>query len=198
MKKHTSNSAWKQGVIIGMLSATVVLSGCENNDNPAPAVQGQQPTPQQPLPPTGKIPLETLKARLFDDPENPKLLAALGDAYFESRRFKEAIPAYEKATGINPKDTDTLNDLGLSYFYTGNPDAALTTLNKATMADPSYKFAWLSTGYVLVSLGRYNEAVTPLTKAKELDPNGIIGQEAEGFLKKIEELKAQGLAKEDK
>jgi tetratricopeptide (TPR) repeat protein len=177
-----------------LLSSAIGIAGCENSGNQAPpAAQIQQPAPQQPHLPTNKIPLETLKASLFDDPDNPKLLAALGDAYFEQRRFKEAIPVYEKAVGISPQDTDTLNDLGLSYFYTGNPDAALTTLNKATSADPNYKFAWLSTGYVLVSLGRYDEAVAPLTRAKELDPSGIIGQEADGFLRKIEELEAKGL-----
>jgi tetratricopeptide (TPR) repeat protein len=135
--------------------------------------------------------IEAVKAALFDDPENPQLLAALGDSYFEAQRFQEAIPVYEKVLKINEKDVDTLNDLGLAYFYTGNPDSALSTLNKATSSAPDYKFAWLSTGYILVSLGRYDEAVAPLTKAKELDPAGTVGKEAANFLNKIEQLKAQ-------
>ena len=185
----------KLSALSGALFAAIILSGCEGGNEasstmaPAPAQQSA-PSPH-PDAMSKSAQIEAVKAALFDDPENPQLLAALGDSYFEAQRFQEAIPVYEKAVKANAKDVDTLNDLALAYFYTGNPDAALTTLTKATSSMPDYKFAWLSTGYILISIGRYDEAVTPLRKAKELDPIGTVGMEADNFLKKIEQLKAQ-------
>lgn len=185
--------------IFGILLASIALGGCDGGKEPETATSSAAPQGQQQqyankphptiLSKTEQI--EMVKARLFDDPENPALLAALGDSYFEAQQFAEAIPVYEKVLEITPEDTDTLNDLGLSYFYTGNADKALSTLAKATTAAPNYKFAWLSTGYILTSVGRYEEAIAPLNKAKELDPNGRIGQEADNFLMKIQQFKAE-------
>jgi tetratricopeptide (TPR) repeat protein len=185
----------KLSALSGALFTAIILSGCEGG-NEASSTMAPAPAQQSAPAPHPKVmdksaQIEAVKAALFDDPENPQLLAALGDSYFEAQRFQEAIPVYEKAIKANANDVDTLNDLALAYFYTGNPDSALTKLTKATSSAPDYKFAWLSTGYILISIGRYDEAVAPLKKAKELDPTGTVGMEADNFLKKIEQLKAQ-------
>ncbi len=133
--------------------------------------------------------IESLKSRLFDDPENAQLLAALGDAYFESERYQEAIKIYDKVVKIDPKNADCLNDRGLAYFYLGNNDAALESIDAAISADPAYKHPWLSKGFVLVTIGRYEEAVPPLKKAREIDPGGPIAIEADKFLAQIEAMK---------
>jgi len=175
---------------LGLLAATFFLLGCEggNNGTSAP-VQQAQPSMQASMP-NQDTAIEMLKIRLFDDPENGELLAKLGDAYFEQRRFDEAIPIYERAVLFNPKDYDALNDLGLSYHYTGNTEAALTALDKSAAANPNYKFARLSKGYILLSLGRYDEAEAPLRKAQELDPNGGVGEEAGKMLMQVEKMRA--------
>ena len=175
---------------LGLLAATFFLLGCEggNNGTSAP-VQQAQPSMQASMP-NQDTAIEMLKIRLFDDPENGELLAKLGDAYFEQRRFDEAIPIYERAVLFNPKDHDALNDLGLSYHYTGNTEAALTALDKSAAANPNYKFARLSKGYILLSLGRYDEAEAPLRKAQELDPNGGVGEEAGKMLMQVEKMRA--------
>lgn len=195
MTNRRIHSIGKWSALSGALFAAIILSGCEGGNEasstmaPAPAQQSAS------LPHTDVMSkptrIEMVKAALSEDPGNRQLLVALGDAYFEAQRFQEAIPVYEKAMKTDGKDVDTLNDLGLAYFYAGNSDAALTTLAMATNSSPDYKFAWLSTGYILVSLERYDEAVTPLRKARELDPNGTVGMEADNFLKKIEQHKAQ-------
>ncbi|TNG01857.1 MAG: tetratricopeptide repeat protein [Gammaproteobacteria bacterium] len=197
MTNRLSYLFWKWSALSSALLITIILSGCEGGNESGPAVaqapmQQSVPSPHPEIM-SGSSQIEMLKAALFDDPENHQLLAALGDAYFEAQRYQEAISVYEKAIKIDSNDADTLNDLGLAYYYTGNSDTALTTLAKATSGVPDYKNAWLSTGFILTSLGRYDEAVTPLKKARELDPNGTIGMEADNFLKRIEQLKAQAV-----
>jgi len=175
---------------LGLLAASLFLLGCEGGNNGASApAQQAQPAMQASMPGQDTA-IEMLKIRLFDDPENGDLLAKLGDAYFEQRRFSEAIPIYERAVLFEPKNYDALNDLGLSYHYTGNTEAALDALDRSAAANPNYKFARLSKGYVLLSLGRYDEAEAPLRKAQELDPNGGVGKEAGRMLMQVEEMRA--------
>jgi len=135
--------------------------------------------------------IETLKSRLFDEPQNFQLIAALGDAYFEAGRYVQAIDIYNKALAVNSSDPDCLNDLALSYFYTGNTDKAIESVNKATTADPAYTHAWLTKGFILLSVGRQEEAVAPLMKVKELDMGGGLSMEADSFLGQIEQMKGQ-------
>ena len=115
---------------------------------------------------------------LMVDTSDPLSLARLGDEYFESSNYKQAIEIYKKALEINPNDIDTLNDLGLAYHYTGNSDLAEEALIKGTQTDPGFQRIWLSLGYVLKSVGKNEEAISVLQKTVELDPGSEVGQEA--------------------
>ncbi len=169
----------------------LVVLGCEGESRDR-AVSAPPP-PQSGMPsamPNQNALIETLKARLFDEPDNTALLAALGDAYFEQRRFDEAIPIYRRVITFHPEDYDALNDLGLAYHYTGNSQAALEALEQSIAANPDYKFARLSKGFILLSLGRYQEAEAPLRKAQALDPDGNVGAEAGRMLERVASMKA--------
>ena len=135
--------------------------------------------------------IEMLKASLYEDPDNFDLLSALGDAYFESQRYEDAIVEYEKALKIRPDDADCLNDMGLAYFYTGNTEKGLESVEKAIESSPGYKHPWLSKGFMLMSIGRYDEAVEPLNRVKELDPGGKLAEEADRFLMQIEAMRGR-------
>ena len=139
------------------------------------------------LPAPGKDRLETLKARVEKKPESTQLLSELGDAYFEVKQFREAIPIYARVAELNPQDADAHNDLGLSLFYTGAREEGLASVTKAIEADPTYKHAWLSMGFILLSMERYQEAKAPLKKVKELDPGGRLARSADEFLEMIDE-----------
>jgi len=113
---------------------------------------------------------------------NPEELARLGDKYFESSRFAEAIEAYEKALKLNPKDADTYNDLGLAFHYTARSERAVEILRKGTEVNPSFQRVWLSLGFVLTATGKGEEAKTALNKAIALDPSSTQGLEAKRLL----------------
>jgi tetratricopeptide (TPR) repeat protein len=150
------------------------------------ATGGIERTPVQgPIVDSGSLeplPLDQLGVNTND----PIALASLGDRYFESSNFQQAITIYEKVLELNPNDVDTYNDLGLALHYTGQPDAAVETLRKGIEVVPTYQRIWLSLGFVLAAINRNEEANPALQKAIDLDPETIMGQEAkriQGLLK---------------
>lgn len=132
-------------------------------------------------PGTGKTALLNLK-QMKKFAETPESLAILGDKYFESNRFQDAVDIYEKVIKLNPDDVDTYNDLGLALHYSGKPDRAIDILRKGTEVNPSFQRIWLSLGFVLTATGKNNEAKEALKKAFELDPDSEPGLEAKKIL----------------
>src|SRR5210317_351793 len=155
------------------------LIGCDNNA-PKPASALQESFDSQAVQQTQGV--EQLKARLAMNPNDFATLSELGDMYFESGQYFEAIQTYDQAVGVNPMCADCYNDRGLALHYLGDSESAVASFDKAVEIDPGYVHAWLSKGYVLVSTGRYQEAIVPLNKVKELDTSGTLAAEADKFL----------------
>ena len=186
MKSGDSIRTVKLGLVSCLLLVVTLMWGCESDTAQNSTSNVTEPLSSQKWVDPKAARIDTLKAGLFDDPNNELLLSDLGDAYFESQRYQEAIQIYEKAVTINPQNPDVLNDLALSYYYTGKIEQGLDTVNRAIEADPAYKYAWLTKGFILTSQGKHDEAVTSLNKVKELDPGGPLSRTADDFLKEIE------------
>lgn len=162
--------------LAGILFAIIVINPSFKNSEVA------ESNLQDPLPPPQftdlnlmqVLPVEDLGVDLSD----PQSLASLGDQYFESSNFKQAIEIYKKVLEINPNDTDTLNDLGLAYHYTGNSDLAEVVLIKGIEIAPSFQRIRLTLGYVLKSLGKNEEARSVLQQTADMGPDNEVGQEA--------------------
>lgn len=75
---------------------------------------------------------------LEKDPENPKMLAVLGNLYFDREDWDRAIAAYEKARRKAPRDPNLLSDLGASYRNRGEFRMAESLFKKAREADPDH------------------------------------------------------------
>ena len=173
-----------------ILTLTIFLSliGCDNNA-PKPASALQESFDSQAVQQVQGI--EQLKARLAMNPNDFATLSELGDMYFESGQYFEAIQTYDQAVGVNPMCADCYNDRGLALHYLGDSESAIASFNKAVEIDPGYVHAWLSKGFVMVSTGRYQEAVEPLNKVKELDTAGGLAAEADKFLALVAERTTQ-------
>ncbi|HEY1251249.1 MAG TPA: tetratricopeptide repeat protein [Thermoanaerobaculia bacterium] len=72
------------------------------------------------------------------DPENPELLTALGNAYYDEDDWDRAIASYEKARRKAPKDPNLLSDLGAAYRNRGEFDLAVAYFKKARENDPDH------------------------------------------------------------
>lgn len=185
-RKHRKNQThWIiLGVLFIVFSAVVYISTrSQYTREPEPEPIRISPPPAPSLQ-TGTEEKQLLE-QLEKNPDNTKYLTRLGDLYFESNRFEQAIKMYKRALNLDPEDPDTYNDLGLALHYTGKPEIAIETLRKGTEVMPSYQRVWLSLGFVLLSNGRTDEAREALAKARDIAPDTPMGREAQGMLERM-------------
>jgi cytochrome c-type biogenesis protein CcmH/NrfG len=85
-----------------------------------------------------------LQDELARDPENPKLWAALGNAWYDREDWDHAVEAYRKALRKAPKDANVLSDLGAAYRNQGDFRQAIASFEKARAADSEHWQALLN------------------------------------------------------
>ncbi len=143
-----------------------------------------QPTPEQmkKMADTAAAPqLEKLKS----DPNDPDVLASIGNTYYDAQLFPTAIDYYQRALQVRPQDVSVRTDMGTAYWYIGQADAAIEEFNKALSYDPNKPNTLFNLGMVKWQDKMDIEgAVTAWQKLLEKNPN-YEGKE------KVEQLIAQ-------
>ena len=77
-----------------------------------------------------------LHLALATDPASADNSVALGDAYVQAGRYLEAIPFFERAIQIHPRDKQTIHhSLAFAYIGTGDDIAAVQTLRAAGISE---------------------------------------------------------------
>jgi cytochrome c-type biogenesis protein CcmH/NrfG len=116
--------------------------------SPASMPAGQAPqqvTPQQ-LKQMADQQAAPLLAQLKNSPNDPALLANIGNVYYDAQQYKDAIEYYNRSLQNDPKNPNVRTDLGTAYFYIGDSDRAITEFNTALKYDPKH-------GQTLFNLG---------------------------------------------
>lgn len=93
--------------------------------------------------------IQLSKSILEKDPNNVQALINLGNAYFDTERYQEAIDAYSRALVINPKNSDVRTDMGIMYRKLGQFDKALDAFRQAAQYDPRHFNSRFNPGIVL-------------------------------------------------
>ena len=123
------------------------------------------PAPARAAGGAGEVAVADLQARLGATPDDPNLLARLGQAYLLRARetadpswFTKAAQALERSQALAPDRPDTLTGLGLLALGRHDFPAALELGRRAHVLDPASP---LPLGVVIdayVELGRYDQA----------------------------------------
>jgi tetratricopeptide (TPR) repeat protein len=79
---------------------------------------------------------------------NSDIRTELGNLYFNGERYDLAIPWYEAALKINPRDVDASTDLGVCYYYTNDSDRALRQFDHSLSLDPKHVKTLFNQGVV--------------------------------------------------
>jgi cytochrome c-type biogenesis protein CcmH/NrfG len=90
--------------------------------------------------------VEPIQQQLKSNPNDPALLAQVGNVYYDTQLYQDAIGYYEKSLQGDPKNVGVRTDMGTAYFYLGDADRAITEFNKALTEDPKH-------GQTLYNLG---------------------------------------------
>ncbi|HXV62452.1 MAG TPA: GWxTD domain-containing protein [Vicinamibacteria bacterium] len=83
--------------------------------------------------------IRLLEPARAQQPRNPEVLLALGDAHFQSQSFARAAELFETAAAIRRPDAPLLNALGLSHAHLGNNERAIEYLRRSIELDPTQK-----------------------------------------------------------
>jgi tetratricopeptide (TPR) repeat protein len=141
------------GVVFGLLAGWVIGSQ-QAQQAPraaaaAPSASAPASNAPQPTPPA--IDLAQVKA-LTDlasrEPSNPAPRAQLGNLYFDSEHYDDAIKWYSEAVKLAPNDPNVSTDLGVSYYYMNQPDKALEQFDHSLKIDPKHAKTLLNVGIV--------------------------------------------------
>jgi hypothetical protein len=88
-----------------------------------------------------------LLTELKSKPDDPILLAKVGNIYYVTKNFEEACTYFQRSVDI--KDDATLRtELGRAYFYAGKPDDAITQFERVLKSDPANANALFNLGMV--------------------------------------------------
>jgi len=91
---------------------------------------------------------EPLLAQLKTNPNDFDTIVKLGNVYYDSQAYPQAIEYYQKALSIQPNNPDVRTDLGTAYWYTGNADQAIANFEKSLAIRPNHPGTLFNLGIV--------------------------------------------------
>jgi cytochrome c-type biogenesis protein CcmH/NrfG len=164
----TSTQAYVMAVlclVVGCAVGYLLRGSVGGSSAPTPATAGGQ---QQGVPPAGmgggmgqqQMPSpEQLKAmadkqaaplleQLKSKPNDPALLAQVGNDYYDAQVFPVAIDYYQKALASDPKNSSVRTDLATALFYNNDPDQSIVEFDRVLKADPNNGNALFNRGIV--------------------------------------------------
>jgi tetratricopeptide (TPR) repeat protein len=142
------------GVVFGLIAGWIIGSQQAGGREavPAPATSTAAPAPAQTAAPPPPL-LDESKVTAFKtiadrEPTNPKPRVELGNLYFDSEKYDDAIKWYGDALKLVPNDVNVSTDLGVSYYYTNQADKALEQFAHSLQLDPKHAKTLLNVGVV--------------------------------------------------
>jgi tetratricopeptide (TPR) repeat protein len=102
-----------------------------------------------------------------------KMEFALGAAYDQLKRSKDAIAAYQRATDLEPGDVRTLGALAQALLNDNQLDEALKYYKELSEADPEDASALIHIGEIQRRQGKYEVALATIRKVHKLDQNTL-------------------------
>jgi tetratricopeptide (TPR) repeat protein len=110
--------------------------------------------------------------KLKSDPNNPELLANIGNVYYDAQQYPTAVDYYGRALKAKPSDAAVRTDLGTAYWFMGNADSALTEFNKALTYAPTNPNTLFNRGLVRLK-GKQDPAgaISDFEKLLATNPN---------------------------
>jgi tetratricopeptide (TPR) repeat protein len=112
----------------------------------------------------------------------PKMEFALGAAYDQLKRPKDAIAAYKRAADLDSDDARTMGALAQALLNDDQLDEALKQYKLLADADPEDTGAVIHISEILRRQGKYEEALASVRKALKKDPDSLEAGYNEGLL----------------
>ncbi len=93
--------------------------------------------------------IRELRNIVQSDPDNRAAWVRLGNLYFDTDQYMEAIEAYTRALELEPDDPDVITDRAIMYRRIGDFERAASEFRRAARLDPRHLNSALNLGVVL-------------------------------------------------
>ncbi len=114
-----------------------------------------------------------LKRLLTSDQKNTTLMAALGWAYHQLGKDKEALAQYDALIALSPADQNALYNSGIILWRLSRKDEALERFRKVLVIAPDDTDALFGAGSILLSLDQASDAGDMLSRYVEKKPDDV-------------------------
>jgi tetratricopeptide (TPR) repeat protein len=111
-----------------------------------------------------------------------KMEAALGAAYDQLKRPKEAIAAYQRAADMEPGDLRTVDALAQALLADNQLDEALKQYRELAAEDPENSSALVRICEIQRRQGKYEDALATIRQARKIKPEDLEAGYNEGLL----------------
>ncbi len=186
------------GILIGFIAGFFVSefitdNRSVNSASPHEQARGQQGEMPPDHPSTQLMEMmQRLLAQAQANPEDHEVRVVLGNAFYEMRRFPDAIRWYEEADSLAPGNVNVITDLGTSYFYSGQPQKALDLFAKSLAIDPVHPQTLHNLGVVHQSIHQHDEAVQAWQKLLDAHPDYAHADEIREQIEKVRDHAESG------
>jgi len=107
---------------------------------------------------------------------------AEAEAYYDLKRYEEALPALDEAIKLDPAYARAYYNKSLVLHDLARYEEALATCEQCIRLEPGDAKAFYHKGYILNSLERYEEALQALERALRLDPDYAAAWTSKGYV----------------
>jgi len=94
------------------------------------------------------VTVQPLLLQLQSRPNDPVLLARIGNTYYDGQQYAQAIEYYGRALKIQPNDVDVRTDMGTAMWYSGDADGALRQFEQSLQYQPTHAQTLFNMGIV--------------------------------------------------
>ncbi len=130
----------------------------------------------------GEQALPYLEERVRRNPENSKVLFAIGRVHLQAKRLEQARSVLEKAAELNPAMPEAWNELGGVESEAGNYGEALRLYQKALALRPDSGYALLNVAQTQSKLGNTAESERVYRELLALEPKNADAANGLGLL----------------
>lgn len=134
------------GVLVGWIIGT--QRGTAPAATPPPATAQQAPAAKNSAPPVDTQRAGDLEQQANARPTDAAVRSELANLYFDARRFDLAIPWYQAALKLEPKNVNVSTDLAVSYYSTNEFDRALKQIDVSLAIDARHVKTLLNQGII--------------------------------------------------
>lgn len=196
VKKQTLIGAVVLSLLIGFIGGAVyssfklgkqtVVQQRQGNPNQAAAEQEHQDEVASQI--------LSIEQYLKTNPKDAKAWAQLGNMFFDSHQYTNAIEAYQKALEITPGQISVITDMGVMYRRNKQPKKAIEAFDKALAIDNTFETARFNKGIVLLhDLNDLEGGIKAWEKIVELNPVALApnGESVDTLIQRMKQAKRQ-------